>query len=361
MGTVLALLLLGGLGGGGIVAAVFVYFLLNPVKVEIWTSLLWKALSKIGLFARVAHKRYVKSDLQGRLNQFTTKLSKKAPYLGSKRVKVQWTEAGDVTRKGFLEEGKVIVRLRRDDPMEMNFVHATYLFVSTSLLYKLKRYISPSQRQSVDLKVTTDYLQTEKPSTVGLFLEEYLHPKTQKAGSKISDLLATFEKMDESGLFYEVLLQELEFLGDKVFVGAKHKNSKVIVEVTKAIEFMERLAVRHVGEEIPMDFRGDYSSFAIRIVGKKTKLTASGEVYIAHIQKEVPRDIETLYLLATSDNKHVIDTVCEAVQDTFEKHRTYQSMVTLTYKKGNESTSKQREQYLAILRKKGTSIFRQSA
>jgi hypothetical protein len=361
VGTVIALLLLGGLGGGGITALALLYFLLNPEKVQIWSALLWKAISKIGVFAGFAHKRYLKYDLQGRLNLFTKKLSKKAPYLASKRVEVQWLEARDVTRHSFLREGKAVIRLRRDDPMEANFVHATYLFVSTSLLHKLKRYISPSQRQAVDLKVTTDYIRTEKPSAVSLFVDEYLHPKTQKPGSKISELLATFEKMDQSGLFYEVLLQELEFLGDKVFVGAKHKDTKIIVEVTKAIEFLERIAVRNVGEEIPMDFSGAYSAFAIRIVGKKPKLTPSGEVYVAHIKKNVPRDIETLYLLATSDNKDVIDNVCAAVEDTFEKYRTYKSMVTLTYRKGGEETPKRREQYLAILRKKGASVFRQSA
>ena len=57
--------------------------------------------------------------------------------------------------------------------------------------------------------------------------------------------------MDESGLFYEILLQELAFLGNKVFLGPKHKNSKIIVEVTKAIDFLERVAVRTVGEEVP--------------------------------------------------------------------------------------------------------------
>ena len=290
MATLITLIL--AVGGISVPVAVVIYLLLFPEKIEIWSSLLWKAISNIKRFATFARKRYLKHDLQGRINEFSRGLSEKAPYLASKRVQVEWTEAQDVTRKGFLQEGKVILRLRRDDPAETNFVHATYLVVSTSLLYKLKRYISPSQSQAVDLKVTTDLLRKEKPSTVGLFLEEYLHPKTYKAGSKIAQLLDTFEKMDDGGLFYQVLLQELEFLGDKVFLGTKHKKNKIAEEVAKAIRFLERLAVRNVGEEVPLDFEGSYCCFAIMIAGKKPKMTTEGEAYINHIRKRLmPRDV----------------------------------------------------------------------
>jgi hypothetical protein len=237
-----------------------------------------------------------------------------------------------------------------------------HMFVSTSFLYKLKKYISPSQGQAVDLKVTIDLLRKEKASTVGLFLEEYLHPRTSKPGAKIPELLDTFERLDEGGLFYQVLLQELELLGDKVFLGTKHKNSKIIAEVTKAIEFLERVARRNVGEEVPMDFYGDYCCFAVRIVGKKAKMTPSGEVYFKLIKKNlIPKGTDTLYLLGTWDNKDIIDNICAGVEDTFEKHRTHKSKVVLTYKEGEEQRPQQREQYLVILRKKGSDIFRRAS
>lgn len=347
--------------GISVPAAVFIFLLFFPEKIEIWSSLLWKAASNVKRFTTFAHKRYVKHDLQGRVNEFTRGLSKEAPYLTSKRVKLQWTEPPDVSRTGFLQDGQVIVRLRRDDPQETNFVHAAYMVVSTSLLYKLKRYISPSQKQAVDLKVTTDLLRAEKPSTVGLFLEEYLHPKTTKPGSKISELLRVFETIDEGGLFYQILLQELEFLGDKVFLGTKHKNQKIVVEVTKAIEFLETVATRNIGEEVPLYFDGDYCCFAMVIMGKRAKMTPSGEAYTNYIRNHlIPKDIETLYIVGTSENKSVIDNVCETVEGTFERHRTHKSKITLRYKIEEEESRQQREQYLAILRRKGVGVFRKA-
>lgn len=362
MSALLATLAALGVGGGGLTIFAVFYLLFYPEKIEIWSSLLWKAASNIKRFTTFAHKRYLKHDLQGRVNEFTKGLSEEAPYLASKRVEVQWTEPPDVTRQGFLQDGHVIVRLRRDDPQESNFVHAAYMIVSSSLLHKLKKYISPSQRQAVDLKVMTDLLRKEKPSTVSLFLEEYLHPKTAKAGSKIPQLMDTFESIDEGGLFYQVLLQELELLGDKVFLGAKHKNSRVVVEVTKAIEFLERVATRSIGEDVPLYFDGDYCRFAIVIMGKRAKMTPSGEVYSTYIQKElVPKNIETLYIVGTQDNSEVIDNVCAAVAETFERYRTHNSEVTLRYKDGDDERREKREQYLVILRKRGIEVIHRSA
>lgn len=354
-------LLLVALGGISVPAVAIIFLLFYPEKIEIWSSLLWKAISNIKQFAGFAHKRYVKHDLQGRINEFTKGLSKKAPYLASKQVQVQWTEAEDTSRDSFLRDGKVIVRLRRDDPTETNFVHATYLLVSANLLHKLKKYISPSQSQAVDLKVTTDLLRLEKPSTVDLFLEEYLHPKTIKAGAKIPQLLETFDKMDESGLFYQILLQELEFLGSKVFLSAKHKNTKIIVEVQQATEFLKRIAERKVGEDVPLDFKGEYCCFGVVIMGKKANITSSGDAYITYIRKAlIPKGIDTLYIVGVQENKPVIDNVCMALEETFERHRSYGGEVTLVYEEDGEESRRLRRQYLVILRKKGIGPFQRT-
>ena len=86
-----------------------------------------------------------------------------------------------------------------------------------------------------------------------------------------------------------------------MFLDAKHRNTKVIVEITKAIEFLERVARRTIGEEVPRYFDGTYCCFAIIIAGKRLEMTPSGEVYVKHIEKNlIPKDIETLYILGMS-------------------------------------------------------------
>jgi len=344
--------LLGGVTLGG---AALIYLLLNPEKIEVWASLLWKLLSKFGGIFKFAHKQYVKHDLQGRVNSFTKEVRKEAPFLSDARVAVQWVNS-DVTKKGFLEDGKVILRLRRDDPEEMNFVHGAYLFVSASLLYKTKRYISPSQRQAVDLYVTTKLFEKEKPSALGAFLDEYLHPKMEDTKSKVARYFDKFAQIDRGGFFYSVLLQELDYLGDKVF--GKRQDDKIIAEVNSLIDFLEPVANRKVGEENDLDFEQEYCRFAIMIVGKSYNVASGGDVYVNFIRKQVmPKKIETLYLLGNYKNKAVIDNVCSAFDAVFEKCGTRHYTIPL---KRHDDTVVDQEQYLVVLRLKGVNVFQPS-
>jgi hypothetical protein len=348
--------LLGTLGGGSAVLIMGVaLLLLHPEKVDKWCALLWRLLTAFGTLFRGAHKQYVRRDLQGRINEFARGLAKDAPFLASTRVQIEWTDE-DITRKGFLEDGNVILRLKRNDTDQTNFVHGAYMFVSTSLLAKAKRYIAPSQRQSLDLYITTDLLEREKPSVLGLFLDAYLHPATAKADSKVTRYVDSFTKMDEAGLFKSVMLQELNYLGDKVF--GRRQDDRIISEVDDLIEFLELVAGRRIGEESDLDFARDYCRFAIMIVGKPAKVSAVGHTpYVDYVRNHlIPRRIETLYVLGLWENKELLDFICQRLDEPYEKVRTRRSKVVLRY----DDQWTQCDQYLIILRMRGVRILQAS-
>ena len=347
---------LGGVSLGTTLAvAVAVFFLFNPEKVEKWSALLWRALSNLEIVFKGAHKQYLKHNLQGRLNEFTGELASQAPFLAKTRVAVEWVDS-DVTRRSFLDEGKVILRLRRHDSQETNFVHGAYMFVSTSLIYRLKRYLAKSQRQAVDLYVTAKLLEREKASVRGLFLDEYLHPKTATTDSKIVEYFDRFAKIDNGKLFYPVLLQEFDFLGDKVF--GKRRDDAIIEEASALIDFLEPIALRKVGDEGDLNFEREYCRFGIVIVGRSKRLAAAGaELYLNYIRtKLIPRRIETVYIRGAYHNKHILDSICEALGDTYEMYRARRFKVDLRI--GGELV--EAEAYLVVLRMKGVSVFQPS-
>src|SRR5690606_6966345 len=98
---------------------------LNPEKLEKWASIFNKILSNFGGIFKSAHRRYVKHDLQSRINSFTKRVSKSAPYFENTQVAIEFVDVHQ-DRKAFLAEGKAIIRLRRDDPDDLNFVHGSY-------------------------------------------------------------------------------------------------------------------------------------------------------------------------------------------------------------------------------------------
>ena len=229
------------------------------------------------------------------------------------------------------------------------------MFVSTGLLYQVKRYLSQSQRKAVDLYTTTNLLEREKPGVKGYFLDNYLHPELADANSKIARFFDAFAKIDKGGYFYPVLLQELDFLGQKVF-GAR-KDDQIISEVNSLIEFLEPIASRQIGGEENLDFRQQYCRFAIMIVGRSYKLTPEGDVYVDYVMKHlIPEKIETLYMLGLWQNRHIIKKICETLNDVYDECRTRRSKVVLRY--GEETV--ERDQFLVVLRMKGVKLFQPS-
>ena len=231
----------------GSAAIIALFILFNPEKVEKWSALLWKLLAGLGGVFRKAHKRYVKHDLQGRVNDFVNSLRKQVPGVGPTKLRVEWVDPS-VARKSFIEKNEVVLRLCRDDPADHNFVHGAYLFVSGTLLRKPKRYLSPSQKEGIDLFVCTKLLEQEKPSILEVFLDEYLHPKTDDAKSKVALYVDDFALLDRGGLFFPVFLQELEYLGDKVF--GRRRDDVIVTEVNGLISFLKPIAMRKV-EQAP--------------------------------------------------------------------------------------------------------------
>jgi hypothetical protein len=347
---------LASLGVGAILLFLVIYFLMNPEKVEIWSGLIARMLSNLGRLFKGAHKHYVKFDTQGRINEFTRQLTKEAPYLGATRCRVEW-EDGRLDKRAFLENEQVILRLRRDDPEDLNFVHGAYHFVSTALLHKVKRYISQSHRESIDLFVTTNLLQAEKPAVVGIFLDAYLHPATGDPGSKVTGFFDQFSRIDKGGLFFTVLLQELDLLGGKVF-GAR-RDDQVIIEVNELVDFLEAFAGRVIGEEGDLNFDKTLCRFGLVIVGKTERVERSGpDPYVAYINKAlVPAGIETIYLLGSSGRADVMAEIADSLDETYDVIRNVRYKAVLNTREGLERES---NQAVFVLRLRGAPVFQPS-
>ena len=347
--------LLAPLGAVGLVAiGIVIYLLVMPEKAEKASAMIAGFVSR---FAKGANKRYVRYDLQGRINDFTRDLRTDAPFLSDHKVKIQWTEPTNLDRAAFIEGNEVFVRLRRDDPKDRNFVHGSFLFVSLAMLSKVKRYISQSHRKALDLYVTTKLLEREKPDVLGFFLDEYMHPATGPS-SKVTTFTDTFAIIDEAGLFFSVLLQELHFLGEKVF--GQRRDDAIIREVNELLVHLKAVAERKLGEEMDLDFVKQYCRFAVVIVGRSFKIGQSpeGSPWRAFIERNLlPNDIETVYLVGAIENRPVMDRVARDLADHFHVHRTRQIEVMLRDKDGSRIKARQ---YQAVLRRKGVAVIRTS-
>lgn len=339
---------LASLGPAGLAV---VYLALFPHQAEKLGALILKVLSATGLgIFRFAQRQYVRYDLQARVNEFVRQVSKRIPGVETAKLSLELVAEGD--RDSFLREGQVVIRLRRDDPQELNFVHGAYHFVSRSLLFRAKRYLSPSQKEAIDLYVTTDLFRREKPSVVQHFLDEYLHPRMEDKKSKRAKYFEAFDKINEERLFYPVLVQELEFLGRKVFGG--RRDDLIVSEVNELCEFLVPIAERQVGDTGDLNFDRTYCRFGLVIVGKPSKMLVSLDPYVGYIRRcLVANGIESIYVLSLWENRGAVREIVSGFLDEYDVHRRHKLERTLRYK----DRKVKRQQCLYVLRKKGVPIY----
>ncbi|MGH9516016.1 MAG: hypothetical protein ACRD3P_10110 [Terriglobales bacterium] len=342
------------LGSGVTVAVIVTAILANPEKVEKWLALFWQLVIKVRLGLRFAHKRYVQHDFQGSVNEFIKKHSKEMPGFQVKGVKLEWVDA-DEKRQAFIEADRVVVRVKRNDPHHETFVKAVYLFVSTSLLYRAKRYISPPQGRAIDLFVSTEIFREQKPEVVDHFLEEYLHPHLDESSERVAEYFDNFDVISTGGLFFPVFLQEMDYLGQKIF--GNRKSQQIVTEVKALVEFLKTLALRKVGDErTDLNFVQQYCRFAVVIVGKPFKLIQSISPYVNFVRTGLDRNMETVYLIGRSDNEQPIKQVCHALSDTYDLVSEKRMTKVLMYGEEKRKISG----FVAVLRSRNRPLYASS-
>lgn len=289
----------------GILFILVVFFI---DKIERFVALIYKILSKIFKTIPWIHKKYIKHDFQSSINNFSNGFIKNE-IKGFKpiNIKVDWVDENQIP-ESFLKEGKLIVRMKKNSNDNKNFVNAVMVFISESVLPKAKKYISKKQRESIDLYVAKKMFDKKNEDIAIEFVQDYLQPKMED--EKIDNFFAKYEGIDKAGLFFPVFIQEMIFLGNKVF--NNRRDDSIIIEVTNLINFLDRRASKKVGQDMDGRFFGEYCKFAVVLVGKVDKIYAEGvRPYKKCIERFIKSGSETLYLVGDIKNKDFIkDFVC---------------------------------------------------
>ena len=287
----------------------------NPDKAKIWGSYIYKILRWI---KQENDKRYTQLDIEGRVNQFSnTVLSKNIKNFEPPDVKIKWVEGND-NESAFLLEGELIIRMRKSRNNNQNFINATLYLVSQCVLRKTKPYISKSQKEALDLFITRDILKKQKSEVLEQFNIDYLSNKL-KDNDKINNLFEKFYHIDNAGYFFPVLMQELHFLGVKIF-SSTFKKDAIYKEVNNLIDFLySRSQTEERDTNTPLDFLGRYCRFGIMIIGNIEKIYSKGErPYVERMRfLEDNLKLETVYVLGDIKKKDFIQEVCVQIYERY--------------------------------------------
>lgn len=328
----------------------FVYYLKNPEKFEQLVALLAKFSNYI---THKFDKTYIKYDLQGKINSYVKRVAKKVKHLNVNKVNIQWVDVENITPESYIKDGELIIRLHKSDNQNKNIVNASMAFISNAFLKKAKSYIAKYQRESLDLYACYDLLKGEKSEILDQFVQDFM--KEKMGNDKIADLFEKYDDINKAGIFYPILVQELTFLGEKVF-NRKRDANVIYDEVKQLIIYLNNYANRKFKEDTISDFTGSYCKFAIRIIGKQYKVSSQGKkVYINNISK-VNSGNETLYLIGNVENKDFIKqifNICEGqINYSILTEESYSAII-----KDGEGNDYNVNNYLLILRSNKIQVY----
>lgn len=284
-----------------------VFIVLHPTTAEKWGVGLWRG---IYFLIQRGGKRIVKHDIQGRINAFSQQvLAKEIANWEPVGIDIVWIKAHEKP-EDFFKDNKLVVRMRHHQDQDRNFLFAAMVFISKSVLTKAKKYLSSNQKESFDLFICKKLCMREKPRVLEKFFDDYFAPSTD-ASKRITELLSQYEIIDRVGMFYGVLVQELNFLGEKVFL--KPRSGKIVEEVTHLINFLEQCSNREIGDEtVETNFEGKYCRCGIVIIAKQImRILGDTKPYVNYIDELIGKNIENIYLVGPAEpqNKELIERV----------------------------------------------------
>jgi len=293
--------------GFGVATTIGIVLYLNPEKFDQWLAMFLRLLNFVGFKFK---RQLVKRDIQASINQFVKNLSETSD-IEAVGAKIKWA-GRDGDDEVSWNNNEVVLVMRDKGQQQRNFVHAAYLFTSTTLLKNVKKHLSKKQAQSLDLFTTGKIIEEYDQIALDYFVKDIFDPLLQD--EKISDMIEAFKDLDTSGFYTNVLLRELSHLGHKV-IFVKDRTA-VYEEVHNLIEFLRKFSLREVGDMTTSDeFVGRFLRCSIKIVSmastREKDNTASPSERVC---RAFEKGIENVYVIGPHpDGKEFIEKVCGIV------------------------------------------------
>lgn len=290
-----------------------IYFIKNPEKAEKWYSIIARSLSFVSL---KLEKSGVAKDIQSDINSFAKEVNSqtKEPILPYK-VKIKWVSS--TTRESFVKKGNVIVRMRHHKNQAKNFLYVTLEWVDRGLIPEARHLLDKTVLRAVDFVFINDFLTKKKRYDVKqLFLDEIYEPEVTK-GSILERYCNTFNKLNNTGLFTGVALQEFSSFGKRI--GSVIPNKKIRFETIGFMNMLEKLARKPHGEDVNPDYIGENIKCSIVLIARHETYFMHGlSPYLGWINKCCRKGICSFYVCAIGDANIMI---VRKIRDAYEQSK----------------------------------------
>jgi hypothetical protein len=293
----LALLLQGTLVS--VLIFLIAWVLLMPTKAEKVAGWLWGFLTWAGGGAR---KKATAYSVQGHINDATKDALRNGPdELIEGPVKIRFHAADHV--KAVLEEGRVVVFMRRHQHVSENVAHALMAYLPQAVLSRARRYVDDETIRAADLTLAKTVLSGDSPPKGALdcFYEHHLEPAAGESAA-MRQRLEELDEIDLHGWLTRVLLAQYRALGQALYPGAPFRGATLETEAYE--RWLHRLASLKPSELGSLRFEGKLMRVAVIFVARPEVLDKKGVTPYRSRAKNLIYDLrfDAVYLMARDHN-----------------------------------------------------------
>ncbi len=291
---------------GGII----IWLLANPNAAATASQYFWRILSSV---FGAATRRYAAASVQAEATQFLNKhVLSRVSEATAVTLEVQWVESADDARR--LENGQIVVRMRRDRDQTRNVVAAVRATIPQVLFPAARPYLDARLSNAVDLELLRILSDLLGEHAATLFHTEILAHQTA-SDPELLDLLRVMDSVNSAGLFETVLLTEFARLGRRVLRDPPRTDLRD--EAYLFVEYLAHLATREPGDESqPLEFSGRYFRVGFILASKSVTAARGTSPYERALGVKLAKGIDSIYLLGLTPDQAAI---CSKIEQRFDE------------------------------------------
>lgn len=279
---------------------VFLYLVIFKIeKLEIFAS---KVCSFFSFIGTSFEKKSISKEIRGRIIEISKEISKGIDGILPYDLKIEWVK--ETTRESFFNNNQIIIRMSQKDNKTKNIAYAVHSYVNNGLLPKARRYYDRKVIESSKLAIMRKLIIKGYPEIFDYFCQEYIDPITEQ-DIEIKEYLNQIIRLDENGMFVQVLLRE--FIDKANLIFPQEPDESLKAESKEFLRFLYNIASKEKNEDVPLTFNGVYFKTAIIIVAKTETIGKLGFTpYLKRIFNSLEQGIETIYIFAIGSIKSQI-------------------------------------------------------
>lgn len=292
----------------GLLLVVIVLLIENPDR-----ALKLKAVFLTPFFnlLKLGSRQFIAAKVGSQSSEFLREhLARHVSSIGEPKIRVQWVRSP--SDPVLSQDGTLILRLQETNDQTRNILAATRVALPQVVYPSLRPSLDSYINSAIDLTILRNLSEKLGKHAYPIFQRYFLSPEIDE-DRRAAELFERLVKLDESGVFVSILIEELTLLGEYLFSKGDLTNQSG--EIIAFIQFLLGEAERERGQKIKLTYKSTSFRVAIILLAEGAKARAQGLTpYLKRADLEIKTGCDSLYIAAYEPARDFLSKLTDALK-----------------------------------------------